>query len=78
MKTVTMLDFRRNAERIIAEVKMGQQIILTYRGEPVLRLEPLLQNRVAEDDPFYSLDRLADEQGESLDNRDMDKLIYGE
>ena len=77
MKTVSMLDFRNRAERIIAQVQKGQEMILTYRGKPVLRLQPFREEDVAEDDPFYALDRHADAKGKSLTNRQMDKPIYG-
>ncbi len=63
MKTVSMLDFRNRAERIIAQVQKGQAIVLTYRGKPVLRLQPLREDEIAEDDPFYTLDRHADAKG---------------
>ncbi len=77
MKTVSMLDFRNRAERIIAEVQRGQPMVLTYRGKPVLQLQPLRQDEVAEDDPLYELAHRADAKGKSLTNRQMDKLIYG-
>jgi prevent-host-death family protein len=78
MKTVSMLDFRNRAERIIAQVQNGQEMVLTYRGKPVLRLQPLREDEVAEDDPFYVLDQHAEVKGKSLTNQKMDKTIYGE
>ncbi len=77
MKTVSMLEFRNRAERIIAQVRNGQEMVLTYRGKPVLRLQPLHEDEIAEDDPFYALDQQADAKGKSLTNRQMDKTIYG-
>lgn len=77
MKTVSMLDFRNRAERIIAQVQKGQEMVLTYRGKPVLRLQPFREEEIAEDDPFYVLDQHADTKGKSLTNRQMDKTIYG-
>ena len=76
MKTVSMLDFRNRAERIIAQVRNGQEMVLTYRGKPVLRLQPLREDEIAEDDPFYALDQHADAKGQSLTNRQMDETIY--
>lgn len=75
-KRVSMLDFRKSAERIITQVQQGHRMILTYRGRPVLRLEPLCEEQVGEDDPFYSLDQHADGQGESLTNQQMDVAVY--
>jgi len=77
MKTVSMLDFRNRAERIIAQVQRGQEMVLTYRGKPVLRLQPLLEEEIAEDDPFYALEQHADTEGKSLTNRQMDETVYG-
>ena len=77
MKTVSMLDFRNRAGRIIAQVQKGQEMVLTYRGKPVLRLQPFREDEIAEEDPFYTLDRHSDAQGKSLTNRQMDKTIYG-
>ena len=77
MKTVTMLDLRRSAEQIIDQVRKGQRMVLTYRGKPAIRLEPLQDAPIAADDPFYALDRMADSKGKSLTNRQIDRLIYG-
>ena len=54
-------------------------MILTYRGKPVLRLEPIEANEVSEDDPIYHLDKLvpADARGESLTNEEIDRIVYG-
>ena len=78
MKKVSMLQFRHHAEQIIERVRKGERLILTYRGKDVVRLEPLQDaDSVAEDDPFYSLHKLADPQGQSLTNEEMDDVIYG-
>ena len=60
MKTVSMLDFRKNAEKIIAQVQKGQRMILTSRGKPVARLEPIIKETAHGDDPFYTLTELSD------------------
>jgi prevent-host-death family protein len=77
MNTVSMLDFRRNAETIVLRVQNGERLILTYRGKPVARLEPIADPLVNEDDPFYRLGELADSNGKSLTNEQMDQAIYG-
>ena len=76
MATVSMLEFRRNAKAIIQQALQGQRFVLTYRGRPVLRLEPIADEMVTQDDPFYGLAELAGEEGEPLSNRDMDLIIY--
>lgn len=72
-----MLELRRNALGIIEEVQRGQHLVLTYRGKPMARIEPL-ESVPADEDPFYALADLADAEGESLTNREMDQVIYGD
>jgi antitoxin (DNA-binding transcriptional repressor) of toxin-antitoxin stability system len=77
MKTVTMLDFRRHADAIIRKVRQGQSLILTYRGQRVLRLEPMEEASIPEDDPFYTLPRSAEPGGKPLTNAQIDRIVYG-
>ena len=77
MKMVSMVDFRRNAEKIIAQVQKGQCLILTSRGKPVARLEPIIEAFPNGDDPFYSLSQLGG-GGESLTNSQIDDILYGQ
>ena len=61
MKTVTMLDFRNDAEGILRRVGKGERFVLSYRGRPAARLEPV-EDAVAADpvhDPFFSIGRRA-------------------
>jgi prevent-host-death family protein len=76
MERVSVLEFRRDAERIIRKVKQGQRLILTYRGRPVMRLEPIQDQKISSDDPFYGLAQLAVPGGKSLTNEEIDRLIY--
>lgn len=78
MKTITMLDFRLDAEKIIAQVQKGQRMILTRRGKPVARLEPIVDGAIDADDPFYALTELSTSAGESLDNEQIDEILYGQ
>jgi antitoxin (DNA-binding transcriptional repressor) of toxin-antitoxin stability system len=77
MKTVTMLEIRKNAGKIIRWSQQGQRMTVTYRGKPIMRIEPILSEAISEDDPFYNLGEIADNSGGSLSNKDMDELIYG-
>jgi prevent-host-death family protein len=76
MKEISMVELRLNAERIIAQVQKGQRMILTRRGKPVARLEPITEVPKT-NDPIYSLADLA-VSGESLDNAQIDEILYGE
>ncbi len=72
-----MLDFRLNTEHIIMQVQKGQRMILTRRGKPVARLEPIDDQEPDTDDPFYSITDLAVE-GASLSNKQIDEILYGQ
>jgi len=76
MKTITMLEFRRQAERVLARVRKGERLVLTHRGKPVARLEPIQEESIESDDPFYSLCELAEPAG-SLTNPQIDEILYG-
>ncbi len=76
-KTVSMLDLRAHAKQIVEQVRAGQALVLTYRGHPALRLEPMRPQAVEADDPFYRLGELARRRGTSLTNRQIDDIVYG-
>lgn len=78
MKSISVLEFRQRAKAILSAVEKGQRVVLTYRGKPVARLEPIGQEAVDSDDPFYRLNELAAKNGKSLTNSEMDQLVYGE
>jgi antitoxin (DNA-binding transcriptional repressor) of toxin-antitoxin stability system len=76
-KTVSMLDLRVRAKQIVGQVRAGEALVLTYRGHPALRLEPIRPATVEADDPFYRLAELSRRRGASLTNRQIDDLVYG-
>lgn len=78
MTIVSVLEFRKDAAGIIRRLKKGQRMVLSYRGRPVARLEPVGPETVSGDDPIYALAGLAMDGGVSLSNREMDEVIYGE
>jgi antitoxin (DNA-binding transcriptional repressor) of toxin-antitoxin stability system len=76
MKTITMLEFRKNAGKIIRWSQQGQRMTVTYRGKPVMKIEPILPEKGLKHDPFYDLGLVPDNSAGSLSNEAMDKLIY--
>ncbi len=40
MKTISMVDLRTHSERIVRDLKRGEHMILSYRGEPLAELVP--------------------------------------
>jgi prevent-host-death family protein len=79
MKTVTMLDFRRHAATIIRRGAAGERMVLSYRGKPVFRLEPMASQDDASraHDPFYGIVGIAtqDKHG-ALAHEEIDRLLY--
>jgi len=78
MKSISVLEFRKDAEKIIRWSKQGKRMIMTYRGRPVIRLEPILDDTVDKNDPFLQLDGIAVGKKENLSNQQMDEIIYGQ
>ena len=78
MTTITMVEFRQNAERVIRRVQQGECMVLTYRGRSVARIEPVYPEEVHESDPIYKLADHADDTGQSLSNEEMDATVYGD
>jgi prevent-host-death family protein len=73
-----MLDLRRRAEKIVEQVRRGESLVLTYRGRPAVRLEPIRPAKaIGDDDPFYRLPSLADRRQGGLSNREIDDIVYG-
>jgi len=77
MATVSMLQFRQNSEAILRRLRRGERIVLTYRGRPVARLEPVCDALPDPDDAAYRLYEFADPKGASLNNREIDEIVYG-
>jgi prevent-host-death family protein len=77
VETVSLVEFRKNAAQVLRRLRQGWSLVLTSRGRPVARLEPVQVEKVGEDDPLYHLCEVAAEAGESLSNEEMDGLIYG-
>ena len=76
MEKVSILEFRRDAEAVIRKVRQGKRLILTYRGQPVMRLEPIRDRKIGPEDPFYALSQLATPKGRSLTNEEIDRIVY--
>ena len=76
MNTITMLDLRKDAKRIVERVKRGERLVLSYRGENAILLEPWrgAPGRAA-DDLLFNLADMA-EQGDSMSNPDIDEALY--
>ena len=61
MKAVTMSEFRKDAEGILRRVGKGERFVLSYRGRPAARLEPITAPALSKlvNDPFLTIGRRA-------------------
>jgi antitoxin (DNA-binding transcriptional repressor) of toxin-antitoxin stability system len=76
MEKVSVLEFRRDALAVIRKVRQGKRLIMTYRGKPVMRLEPIAPRSPGPEDPFYKLAQLATATGPPLTNEEIDQIVY--
>jgi len=80
MKTVTMLEFRKGAEGILRRVAKGERFLLSHRGRPAARLEPVVTNGPGDSptDPFLTIGQraLPSPKGKTR-HADIDKILYG-
>jgi len=78
MEKVSFVEFRRDARTVIRKVRQGKRFILTYRGKPVMRLEPVREREIGPRDPFYTLGKFAvDDDEPPLTNDEIDRIVYG-
>ena len=80
MKTVTMLQFRKNAEGILRRLGRGERFVLSHRGHPAARLEPIAAAPAPDPakDPFLTigLRAVASPKGKTR-HADIDSILYG-
>ena len=75
-----MLEFRQNAEGVLRRVARGERLLLSHRGKPAARLEPLgaTATRDPAQDPFLNIARRARPSplGKTA-HSDIDQILYG-
>jgi prevent-host-death family protein len=80
VKTVTMLEFRKNAQGVLRRIAKGERIVLSHRGKPAARLEPLTAASSSDllTDPFLSIGGRAKPSPKGkTDHEDIDRILYG-
>lgn len=81
MKTVTMLEFRKDAAGYLRRVARGERFVLSHRGKPAARLEPVESTASEEEaavDPFLKIgDRAKPAPKGPTDHKDIDAILYG-
>ena len=78
MKTITMLEVRRNTKALVDSLARGEAFTLTYRNRPIGELRPIPTAEPCDtDDPAYDLADLAEDLGGGLSTLEADTAIYG-
>jgi antitoxin (DNA-binding transcriptional repressor) of toxin-antitoxin stability system len=79
VKTVTMLQFRRGAEGILRRIAKGERFVLSHRGRPAARLEPIAGPKSANSvDPFLTISNRATRSPKGKTrHKDLDRILYG-
>ena len=80
MKTVTMLEFRKNAEGILRRLSQGERFVLSHRGRPAARLEPIevVHRSDSANDTFLSIGRRAGPSPKGKTSHvEIDRILYG-
>jgi antitoxin (DNA-binding transcriptional repressor) of toxin-antitoxin stability system len=80
MKTVTMLEFRKDAKGVLRRIARGERFVLSHRGKPAARLEPLDAPARTDPagDPFLSIARRARPSPKGKTRRaGIDQILYG-
>jgi len=80
MNTVTMVEFRKNAESILRRVGRGERFVLSSRGHPAARLEPITVTGVSDPakDLFLTIGQRAVRSSKGKTRyADIDRILYG-
>jgi prevent-host-death family protein len=80
MKTVTMLQFRKDAQGVLRRVARGERFVLSHRGKPAARLEPISNGpkATAANDPFLTIGSRAKPSPKGKTNhQEIDQILYG-
>ena len=80
MKTITMLELRQNAQSVLRRIAKGERLLLSHRGKPAARLEPLVTAPydVLSNDTFLTIGSraTASPKGKTR-HADIDRIVYG-
>ncbi len=77
MKTISMLELRKDSAAVLDALKKGVRLVLTYRGRPVARVEPIAAEPVLDNDPLSDIAQLAVASPlGALKHKDIDAALY--
>jgi antitoxin (DNA-binding transcriptional repressor) of toxin-antitoxin stability system len=75
-----MLQFRRDAEGVLRRIARGERLLLSHRGRPAARLEPVETTPpiLRETDPFLTIGARAKPSPKGRTrHEDIDRILYG-
>jgi prevent-host-death family protein len=83
MKVISMSELRQNSKTVVADLRHGKSLTLTYRGKPLARLLPVApaDEEISADDSIYTLaDHAAAGAGDNghMSNAQIDRILYGQ
>ena len=79
MKTISTSELRSRTGPLIRTLERGRSVALTHRGRKLARILPLkLSNCIEADDPLYRFHHLANKGAKPLNDREIDRLVYGD
>ncbi|MBX3194785.1 MAG: type II toxin-antitoxin system prevent-host-death family antitoxin [Schumannella sp.] len=64
--SVAIRELRNNTSAVIAAVEGGEEVVLTNRGRPIARIEPIARERTGKR-PFLTRDELSTMRGGRID-----------
>ncbi|HEV2270196.1 MAG TPA: type II toxin-antitoxin system prevent-host-death family antitoxin [Steroidobacteraceae bacterium] len=80
-KTVSIADAKTHLSRLIARVELGERIVITRAGKPVVELRPARKRKkrsISLDDPLLRVDEYSyDGPIGPTTNRDIDGTVCG-
>ena len=80
MGTITMLELRRGSAAVLSRLSKGERLILSHRGKPVARLEPVGSGEQTAPgaDPFLNVgSRAVPAPKGATDHHQIDAILYG-
>ena len=80
MKTISMVELRSGASKVLSRLSKGERLILSHRGKPVARLEPFYSTGadVPENDPFLTVgSRATPSPKGATPHEQIDDILYG-
>lgn len=73
-----MLQFRQNAQSVLRRIAKGERLLLSHRGKPAARLEPVNASRGDASDPFLKIgSRVSSSPKGKTRHTDIDRILYG-